>query len=484
MGGPGGGPEPNQPLYVCRANVQGSTIPGKWLKGNCNVASGGHEVIVHEYQVAYGNASWQPYVGNTNGLVQAGTDAGGAPLFSCRANGDQGYQPGKMLNGMCRIPLGGNEVVVKPPFDALYVGGRTYPISSPSAYSPAYPQRRYARYAPPSYPPPGYAPSSYPTPNPSTVTWRPAKAPAVPGSGAIQGGPGNGPNPGSPLYICRAQGYNGGMLPGKWIEGKCSFATGWEERKNKNYEVAYGAAVWGPYFGIKPEMIQGGTDVDGTPLYVCRVRFVSGYGDKGFQPGYLRNSLCMVPYTQATSNPPPFQVLYNAGTNIAALRPPPPARNPNWRNSGSVGPPEDGGNSPDAYPGDGNEPGNEADSGPENGADNSADNDAGNGPQLNAPSDADALNGTAPQGPQGMRVVFDSGTGATAGGLIIKNAATGTSITRQLAPNMAPGACLKTLQQAALDAGLEIQMDGDGVKIAGPDNTLSVNGADVTVTAY
>jgi len=65
---------------------------------------------------------------------------------------------------------------------------------------------------------------------------------------------------------------------------------------------------------------------------------------------------------------------------------------------------------------------------------------------------------------QGMRVVFDTGMGATAGGLIIKNAVTGTSIMRKLAPNLAPGACLKTLQRAALEAGLQIQMDGDALQ--------------------
>ena len=491
MGGPGNGPEPGQPMYICRARVQGSVTPGKWLKGNCNIAFGGREMVMNQYQVAYGNASWQPYAATTNGLVRTGTDTDGTPLFSCRWRGDQGYQPGKLLDGACRYPLAGQERVVKPPFEVLSAT-RPIPVAYPPAYYPAYPPRAYPypgyppyrRYGPPPYPPPGYAPTSYPTPDPSTVTWKPAKAPAVPGPGAIQGGPGNGPNPGSPLYICRAAGYSGGLLPGKWIDGKCSVASGWDERKNKTYEVAYGEAVWGPFVGITKQMIRGGIDVDGTPLYICRVRFFSGYGDKGFQPGYLKNGTCRVPYNQANTIPPPFQVLYNAGTTFASYNPrryrrPPPAwnNNPPPGNPGAY--PPDRGNPPDENPGEGNESGD--------GADNSADNSADNGPQQNAPPDniamdnSDAANSSVPQG---MRVVFDTGTGATGGGLILKNAVTGTSITRKLAPNLAPGACLKALQQAALDAGLQIQMDGDGLKIIGPDNTLSVNGADVTVTSY
>ena len=483
MGGPGNGPEPGQPLYICRASVQGSVTPGKWLKGNCNIAFGGREMVMNQYQVAYGNASWQPYASNSTGLVQTGTDSNGTPLFSCRWRGDQGYQPGKLVDGACRYPLAGQERVVKPPFQVLYPGGSQYPVSYP-AYFPYYPPRvrAYPPYGPPAYPPAGYAPATYPSPNPSTVTWKPAKAPNVPGVGAIRGGPGNGPNPGSPLYICRAAGYSGGLLPGKWIDGKCSVASGWDERKNKTYEVAYGDAVWGPFVGITKQMIRGGIDVDGTPLYICRVRFFSGYGDKGFQPGYLKSGACRVPYNQANTVPPPFQVLYNAGTTFAPYNPrryrrPNPAwnNNPPPANSGAY--PPDGGSQPDENSGEGNQ----ANDGMDNGPQQNAPPASGTQDNAGAQDNAEAADASAPQG---MRVVFNSGTGATAGGLILKNAVTGTSITRQLAPHMAPGACLKALQQAALEAGLQIQMDGDGLKIVGPDNTLSVNGADVTVTAY
>ncbi len=108
-------------MYVCRAQVQGSVTPGKWVKGNCNVAYNGSEVVMSQYQVAYGDAVWQPYSGSPYGLIRTGTDSDGAPLYSCRAHynpgfpqGDQGNQPGKLLNGACRIPYGeGNSSLIR-----------------------------------------------------------------------------------------------------------------------------------------------------------------------------------------------------------------------------------------------------------------------------------------------------------------------------------------------------------------------------------
>ncbi len=69
IGGPGNAPEPGSPMCVCRAQVQGSVTPGKWVKGNCNVAYNGSEVVMSQYQVAYGDAVWQPYSGSPYGLI-------------------------------------------------------------------------------------------------------------------------------------------------------------------------------------------------------------------------------------------------------------------------------------------------------------------------------------------------------------------------------------------------------------------------------
>jgi hypothetical protein len=413
IGGPGNAPEPGSPMYICRGQVGGSVTPGKWVKGNCNVAFGGKEVVLTQYQIAYGDAVWQPYAGTSYGLLRTGTDADGTPLFSCRAHynpgfpqGDQGNQPGKLLNGACRIPLGGGELVINPPFEVLSIDNGYYPPYPPPPYPPSYP---------PPYTPP-MPTQVYPTPNPSTVTWRPAREGDTPGPGAIEGGPGNGPDPGSPLYICRAGVYAGGLFPGKWIQGKCSVAFDGREFKQNKYDVAYGPAVWGPFGGvITPDMVQGGYDTDQTPLYICRVANykIAFQSDKGNQPGYLKNGQCWVPYGNSSPNDPPFEVLYNA------------------------------------------------------------------------PGAAAGQGGTAaPSGPAGVLVSFDSGTGATSGTLVVTNGATGKTVSRQLDANLPAAGCLQVLQQAALDAGLQIQSDPNGLKLAGANNNVQVNGANVTLMPY
>lgn len=413
IGGPGNAPETGSPMYVCRAQVQGSVTPGKWVKGNCNVAYNGSEVVMAQYQVAYGNALWQPYSASFYGLIRTGTDSDGTPLFSCRVHydpgfpqGDQGNQPGKLLNGTCRIPYGGGELVINPPFQALYPEG-AYP-----PYPPPYPYPPYSPYPPPLPPQP-----AYPTPNPSTVTWRAARGGGQPGPGAIEGGPGYGPEPDAPLYICRA-GDNyyggGGLYPGKWVQGKCSIALDGRELKENVFDVAYGSATWGSFGGmITPDMVVGGVDKDQTPLYICRVpHFKPAFSEKGNQPGYLNGGVCFVPYGSGTTNNPPFEVLFNAP-------------------SGSGG---------------------------------------------TATSSAPA--------PLGLLVSFDSGTSAAAGTIVVTNGATGKIVSRQLAPNMTAAACLEVLQQAAFEAGLQIQSDPKGLKLAGSNNTVQVTGANVTMTPY
>lgn len=404
-GGPGSDPNPNSPMYICRARFEGSTTPGKWVKGNCNIAFGGKEQVMNTYQVAYGDAVWQPYSSTANGLVRTGNDRDGTPLYSCRVRynpgpmdgGDQGYQPGKLLNGACRIPFAGSELVINPPFDALYNPG-----SNP--YPPPYP---------PPYTPPGPPQPNYPTPDPSTVNWQSARAGDTPGAGAIEGGPGNGPEPGAPLYVCRAAGTNGGLFPGKWIQGKCSIAFNGGEFKQGKYDVAYGSAQWAPFGGnITSDMVQGGFDLDQTPLYICRVlHFKMGFGsDKGDQPGYLKNNTCYIGYGSTFPTNPPFEALYNS-----------------------------------------------------------------------APTDANKGGDTTNNG---IIVSFDSGTGAAPGTLTITNGSSGKTVSRQLSANLTADQCLTILQQAALDAGLQIQTDPKGLKLAGPNNAVQVTGANVTMTPY
>ena len=332
QGGPGNDPNPGSPMYICRSRYEGSMQPGKWVGGNCNIAYGGQEIVRSSYEVAYGNAVWRLYEAGRNGLYRTGTDSDGTPLYSCRVRyrgdsfnfppmpgvplgTDLGYQPGKLLNGSCHIPLGGQEVVQGPPFEALYVPGGyylpPYPPPAPAPVTPVAPAVPYAQAGP------------------SSVTWKSAHAPFTPAEGAIEGGPGNGPKPGSPLYICRS-GYNGSLIPGKWIQGKCSIPVDGREYKMDKYDVAYGTAKWAPFGGVSADLVQGGYDADGTPSYICRVQHLkNGFHDVGTQPGKLSGGSCHVPYANVEFvEDPPFEALYSVADQPGAGNPAPPATSP------------------------------------------------------------------------------------------------------------------------------------------------------------
>jgi hypothetical protein len=103
---------------------------------------------------------------------------------------------------------------------------------------------------------------------------------------------------------------------------------------------------------------------------------------------------------------------------------------------------------------------------------------------FNAPSGSGGTATSSAPAPLGLLVSFDSGTSAAAGTIVVTNGATGKIVSRQLAPNMTAAACLEVLQQAAFEAGLQIQSDPKGLKLAGSNNTVHVTGANVTMTPY
>ncbi|HXP07018.1 MAG TPA: DM9 repeat-containing protein, partial [Acidobacteriaceae bacterium] len=122
-----------------------------------------------------------------------------------------------------------------------------------------------------------------------SIRWRQVQAPFTPdqSNGAIAGGPGSDPNPGTPMFICRAQ-IQGSVVPGKWVQGNCNVPYGGSEQIMSSYEVAYGSAVWGPYQGGVYGLAQTGSNADGSPLYSCRVHYAPNPGtDYGYQPGKL-----------------------------------------------------------------------------------------------------------------------------------------------------------------------------------------------------
>ncbi len=357
-GGPGSDPNPGTPMFICRAQIQGSVVPGKWVQGNCNVPFGGSEQIMRSYEVAYGSARWGPYQGGVYGLAQTGSNADGSPLYSCRVHyspnpgTDYGYQPGKLVSdGTCHIPVGGGEVVQGPPFEVLYAtgGGRPpypYPPYSPPYPYPVQPVQPAQPYPPcrqsdplvkreiqggtswyvgqrcssidafgnvqPKYPQPGDdAPPPPYDPGPSSVTWQPAQTPFVPGDNAVKGGPGNGGKPDAPLYVCRVY-DNNTLLPGKWVQGECNYVNdAGKEDTSKTYEVATGPAEWRNFDGNIGALVPGGYLIDGTHLYICRKQ-ISYFGSKkGYQPGFLVNGKCHIPYGVDNVEGTPFDALYN-----------------------------------------------------------------------------------------------------------------------------------------------------------------------------
>jgi Protein of unknown function (DUF3421) len=471
-GGPGSDPNPGTPMFICRAQVQGSVVPGKWVQGNCNVAYGGSEQIVRSYEVAYGSARWGPYQGSFYGLAQTGSNADGSPLYSCRvrysASGtDYGYQPGDMVSdGTCHIPFGGGEVVQSPPFDVLYAtgGGRPpipyppYPYPAPYPIQPVQPAQPYPscrandplvkreiqggtswyvgpRCSPtdafgnvqPKYPQPGDdAPPPPYDPGPSSVTWQPAQSPFVPGDNAIKGGPGNGPKPNSPLYVCRVS-DNNALLPGKWVDGECRYVNdAGKEDSAKTYEVAIGPAEWRNFDGNIGALVPGGYLVEGTHLYICRKQ-ISVFGNKGYQPGFLVNGRCHIPYGVDNDEGPPFDALYNV------FSAPPEAAQPQ--------------------------------------------------PEQGAPPPVAAGPGPAQQ--HGILISFMTGTAATDGTVTVTNGSTNDKVTKPLPANSTPRQCMEIVQQAAFQAGLQIQAQSDGgLRIFGTNNAVDVTQASLSVRQF
>lgn len=457
-GGPGSDPNPGAPMFICRAQIQGSVVPGKWVQGNCNVPYGGSEQIMRSYEVAYGSARWGAYQGSVYGLAQTGSNADGSPLYSCRVHyapnpgTDYGYQPGKLVSdGTCHIPLSGGEVVQGPPFEVLYAtgGGRPpYPYPYPPyPYPPVQPTQAYPpcrRDDPsvtrqvqggtswyvgprcssidafgnvqPKYPQPGdYAPPPPYEPGASSVNWQQAQSPFVPGDDAVKGGPGNGPKPDSPLYVCRVY-SNNALVPGKWVEGECRFVNDQgKEDSSKTYEVATGPAEWRNFDGNIGALVPGGYLADGTHIYICRKQ-ISYFGSKkGYQPGFLANGKCHIPYGVDNVEGTPFDALYNSAPP-QQVPPPPPS---------------------------------------------------------------------GPAQPHGILISFVSGTGATAGTVTVTNGLTNNTVTKPLPANSTPHQCMEIVQQAAFQAGLQIQAQPDGgLRVFGTNNAVNVTQASISVSQF
>lgn len=161
----------------------------------------------------------------------------------------------------------------------------------------------------------------------------------------------------------------------------------------------------------------GGYLAGGMHLYICRKQ-ISYFGSKkGYQPGFLANGKCHIPYGVDNVVGPPFDALYNV---VSAQ----PAQSP-------------------------------------------------------APAVGAAQ-------PHGILISFLNGTGATAGTVTVTNGSSGSTVTKPLPPNSTAQQCMEIVQQAAFQAGLQIQAqpDGSGLRVFGSNNAVNVTQASVSVSQF
>jgi hypothetical protein len=151
--------------------------------------------------------------------------------------------------------------------------------------------------------------------------------------------------------------------------------------------------------------------------------------NRGYQPGWLENGECHIPYNVDLTYGVPFQALYNVFSPSGA---------------------------------------------------NNAQNQGAAAPAQTAPP------GQGPPQSHGILISIASGTAAIAGTVTVTNGATGTTITKQLPPNSTAQQCMEILQQAALQAALQIQTqaDGAGLKVFGFNNAVNVTQASVTISQF
>lgn len=92
---------------------------------------------------------------------------------------------------------------------------------------------------------------------------------------------------------------------------------------------------------------------------------------------------------------------------------------------------------------------------------------------------------TPPQS-HGPLVLFASGTSTTAGTITVTNDSSGTTVTKPLPANSTFQQCLQILQQAAFQAGLQIQAEpnGNGLRGFGTNNAVTVTQASATVGQF
>jgi hypothetical protein len=212
-------------------------------------------------------------------------------------------------------------------------------------------------------------------------------------------------------------------VPGKWVEGACNYVNdAGKEDTAKTYEVATGPAEWRNFDGNIAALVPGGYLIDGTHLYICRKQ-ISYFGNKGYQPGFLVNGKCHIPYGVDNVEDPPFDALYNVF----------PAQS-------QAAQPEQG--------------------------------------ESAAPA-------AGPAQLHGILLSFLSGTAATEGTVSVTNGSTNSTVTKPLPANSTPQQCMEIVQQAAFQAGLQIQAQPNGgLRVFGANNAVNVTQASIAVSQF
>ena len=97
-----------------------------------------------------------------------------------------------------------------------------------------------------------------------------------------------------------------------------------------------------------------------------------------------------------------------------------------------------------------------------------------------------AAPGQGPSQSHGILISFAGGTAASQGAITVTNGTTGTTVTKPLPPNSTAQQCMQILQQAALQAGLQIQTQAGGaaLKVFGLNNAVNVTEASVAVSQF
>jgi hypothetical protein len=98
---------------------------------------------------------------------------------------------------------------------------------------------------------------------------------------------------------------------------------------------------------------------------------------------------------------------------------------------------------------------------------------------------ASAAVAAGPAQPHGILISFASGTGATEGTVSVTNGSTNSAVTEPLPANSTPQQCMEIVQQAALQAGLQIQAQPDGgLRVFGTNNAVNVTEASISVSQF